>query len=574
MRRMSTLFVAVLLVVVSSGVSEAVPQYIQSPPLSQVVTAKAGDVGSGSVKVPLITWGGDIATVYANGNQKSTQRGSFFDQEGLNFVLFREDDFRKQCEMYIRGETPYLRGTLGMINMCIGAASRDPKTKPVVVYQLTWSNGGDALVVKSGIKTPKELRGKTIAVQAYGPHVDYLAKILADAGLSIKDVNIKWTKDLTGNDNTPAAALRTDPSVHAALVIIPDALALTSGGNTGSGAEDSVKGARIMLSTKTANRVIADVYAVRVDYLQAHRAEVQKFTRALMRAEEMLRDLVKNKTARQAEYRQMISAAATILMDSPSAVADTEGMYGDAEFVGYRGNVKFFGDPAYPRNLDKLTGEIQTSFIPLGLLSGRVALDHARWDYKVLAQGLRDVQGVEAPKFDTGEVAKVVTRKQQQGTLAEGELFSLEVYFEPNQNAFPADLYRDSFAKVVELVSTYGGAVITVEGHSDPLGYLRQKKQGIPEAALRQVEQAAKNLSLTRANAVRDSIIAYAKGKSVRLDPSQFATVGHGIVKAKTGMCGVDPCAPKTEQEWRNNMRVEFRIIQVEAEASVFKPLQ
>jgi hypothetical protein len=37
-------------------------------------------------------------------------------------------------------------------------------------------------------------------------------------------------------------------------------------------------------------------------------------------------------------------------------------------------------------------------------------------------------------------------------------------------------------------------------------------------------------------------------------------------------MCGADPCAPASEAEWLANMRVEFRIIQVEAEASVFKP--
>jgi outer membrane protein OmpA-like peptidoglycan-associated protein len=78
---------------------------------------------------------------------------------------------------------------------------------------------------------------------------------------------------------------------------------------------------------------------------------------------------------------------------------------------------------------------------------------------------------------------------------------------------------------------------------------------------------------LTRANAVRDEIVKYAKSKSIVLDESQFATVGHGFLSPKTGMCGKDPCAPKTEAEWRNNMRVEFRIIQIEAESDVFKPL-
>jgi len=72
-----------------------------------------------------------------------------------------------------------------------------------VIYQLSWSAGGDALVVSSKIKKPSDLKGKTIAVQAYGPHVDYLAKVLTDAGLSVKDVKIKWTKDLTGTKQTP-----------------------------------------------------------------------------------------------------------------------------------------------------------------------------------------------------------------------------------------------------------------------------------------------------------------------------------------------------------------------------------
>jgi hypothetical protein len=49
--------------------------------------------------------------------------------------------------------------------------------------------------------------------------------------------------------------------------------------------------------------------------------------------------------------------------------------------------------------------------------------------------------------------------------------------------------------------------------------------------------------------------------------------VGHGIADPKSGLCGTDPCAPKSEREWRDNMRVEFRVIQVEAEESVFRPL-
>jgi hypothetical protein len=78
---------------------------------------------------------------------------------------------------------------------------------------------------------------------------------------------------------------------------------------------------------------------------------------------------------------------------------------------------------------------------------------------------------------------------------------------------------------------------------------------------------------VARAAAVRDAVIAEAGRNSTSLDPSQFAVAGHGIASPRTGMCGTDPCPPKTEQEWLSNMRVVFRIVQVEAEASVFKPL-
>jgi outer membrane protein OmpA-like peptidoglycan-associated protein len=426
--------------------------------------------------------------------------------------------------------------------------------------------------VKPGIDTAADLKGKTIAVQAYGPHVHYLSKILSDAGLSVDDVKIKWVRDLTGTDNTSMEAFYQN-DVDAAMMIVPDGLVLTSNGNVGTGAEGSVKGAKILLSTKTASRIISDVYAVRSDYLETNRDDVEKFVHGLMLAEEQLRDLYKNKESRMAEFKSMIKASAEILLDSPEAVSDAESLYTDCEYVGFSGNVKFFGDPNYPRNMTNLTAQIQDAFLKIGLLSKKVSIDHARFDYNTLKAGLKNTGGVEVPRFDTTQVAAVVQRKQQQGSLNEGELFSFEVYFQPNQNQFSADMYQEAFNKVIELAATYGGAIITIEGHSDPLGYLKAKKKGESDIILRNIKQSAKNLSLSRANAVRASIIDHASSNSIVLDETQFAVVGHGISKPSSGVCGNDPCAPKTEQEWRNNMRVEFRIIQVEAEASVFNPL-
>ncbi|MCI5221826.1 MAG: nitrate ABC transporter substrate-binding protein [Candidatus Electrothrix sp. AR4] len=555
-----------------SGMSFAV-QYVDAPPLTVVVTVQVQDVKDGeTVQVPVITWGGDIATLLANGNSTVTEKNSIFSKKKLNLKLTRMDNFKQQVEAYIKGETPYLRGTMGMINMASEVLHRDPRTRPIIIYQMTWSDGGDCLVVKSGIRSAKDLKGKTVALQAYGPHVDYLAKLLRDAGLKMSDVTIKWVKDLTGTDNTPAEALY-EKDIDAAMVIIPDGLMLTSNGSVGTGAEGSVKGAKIMLSTKSANRIIADVYAVRSDYFAAHKQEVQGFVHGLLLAEQETKTLFTNKKSRLADYKKTVTTAAEILLDSAAATADAEALYGDCEYVGFQGNVKFFTDTNWPRNLNRLTDEVQASFITGGLLSRKIPLQQADWNYDALRTGLSGIDAVETPKFDTKAVAQVVAKKQTLGTLDEGELFSFEVFFKPNQNNFSADQYSDAFTKVVDLASTYGGAVITVEGHSDPMGYLRKVKKKETDIVLNRIKQAAKNLSTTRALAVRDSIMSYSSNKGVNLDTSQFTVLGHGIMQARTGMCGQLPCAPKTKEEWLSNMRVVFRIIQIEAEESAFIPL-
>jgi outer membrane protein OmpA-like peptidoglycan-associated protein len=315
------------------------------------------------------------------------------------------------------------------------------------------------------------------------------------------------------------------------------------------------------------------VYAVRSDYLESHREEVESFVHGLLQGQEALQSLVKEKASKQKAYQRTIRNAAELLLDSPQAVADTEGLYADAQFVGWKGNVDFFTNPKFPRSLAQLSTEAQGSFQQLGLLSKSQALAQAGWDYEKLKSGLSNVDGKNAGRFDEQKVATVISRRQRQGTLGDGELFSFEIFFKPNQNGFSADLYQESFAKVVEYASTYGGALVTIEGHSDPLGYLRKKKAGQPDVVLGQTKQSAKNLSLSRAVAVRDNIIKFASGNSISLDPSQFAVVGHGISKPKSGVCGTDPCAPKSEKAWRDNMRVEFRVLQIEAEESIFSPL-
>lgn len=545
-------------------------EFLEAKPLGQVVRVDAAPVATtGKLRVPVITWGGDVATIHA-------QLAGLFSAQGLDVDLFLENNFPKQVEACLAGKTPYLRGTLGMVNAA-AEAFKQRGIDLVVVYQLTWSNGGDAMVVRAPIKSPLDLKNKALALQLYGPHMDYVANILQSAEVPIGSVRFKWLRELSlpqedtkGVIVDPVDAFITDPAIDAVMCISPDAMNLTSGGQTGTGASGSVKGARILLSTKTASRVIADVYAVRSDYFAKNRARVQQFVRALIAGQEQLTDLLGRKE-KPPEFQKLLTQSADLLLGTPKATADVEGLLGDCEFVGFAGNQQFFTGQGTTRTLTTLDDEIQTAFAQMGLVKTRVALSAANWDYAADFTGLAGGgTGTAAPRFDAQKVAAKVEKEiavEPSAWAETGTLFQIEINFEPNQDEFPQNRYANDFKKALSVAQTYGGSLIVVEGHSDPLGILKARQNHESNVVLGQMEQQAKNLSLQRARAVRESFLDYSKSKGVKLDESQFVAVGLGIATPKFN-------PPRTKEEWAANRRVLFRIKQVEAELSEFTPLQ
>jgi len=119
------------------------------------------------LRVPFITWGGDMVTFYANGGLR-TKPGTVFNKQGLNLELVPGDDFIGQVREYLSGKTPFLRGTFRMIGMASEVIGQDPRTKGVVILQLTWS-AGDHMVVRPNIGRIDDLKGKTIVLQKGGP---------------------------------------------------------------------------------------------------------------------------------------------------------------------------------------------------------------------------------------------------------------------------------------------------------------------------------------------------------------------------------------------------------------------
>lgn len=578
MRKMMGVLAAAMLFAIAAGVitnGEAAPKYVKPMPLAEVVKTPVGQVkDTGCVPAPYITWGADMDTIYGNGNAKKTVAGSIFEKEGICIELFREDILRKQLEAYLSGRTPYGRGTLGQMNQALELLSRDPRTVPIVFHRMSCSAGGDVLVVKDNIKTLQDLKGKVIVTQLDGVHIDFLMNVLIDAGLTPDDVEIRYTENIVGiADDTPGGAFHDDPTVSAAFVLSTDAATLTEA-KSRPGTEGHVIGAKVKFSTKTGDDILIDVYWVRSDYDAAHHDKVMRFRHGILLAEERVRELFKNPA--NAGYKPFITASAEMLFDSPLAAKDAEGLYGDGITAGFADNVKFFTDQNNVRNFDRLTADIQGKLIQLGLISKTFPLAHGTWDYEALKKGLTNVADVQVKRFNPGEVARIVATKDQQGTLKESELFSYEVYFEPQNPRFSL-AYKNNAKIIMDAIQNaekYGGAIITVKGHSNQQEYIVKKRAGVSDRELKDITQITRNLSKQRAEALKEIVIVEAKNRGIIMDPTQFTTIGKGIEEPLSGMCGSDPCPARSKDEWERGSRVVFTITTIEAESSAYIPLQ
>ncbi|MEM1373126.1 MAG: ABC transporter substrate-binding protein [Pseudomonadota bacterium] len=530
--------------------------------LAEVVTDPVRDCAPGwNENMPLIAWGADGVVAWANGGSLEND-GGLLGEAGLPLSLSVEDSFEVQLRNYLACETPYLRGTLGMLAAAAPVTEFDARTEQIVFFKHSFS-AGDGIVAAEGIARIGDLAGKRIAIQANGPHVDFVGRILSDGGLSFSDVDIVWTTDLTGDGDTPSAAI-ADGRADAAAVILPDARFLTSGGNVGTGAEGSVRGATILISTQEAASVIGDYIAVRADYFDANRDDIERMVNLLFQAEEEMRVfMAKDGDPRQEQMASLMAG------DFLGGLPVEEGVFlwQDAITDGWAGNAKHFADPSEARRYEVLLEEVNVALRGADRLDAPANLATAEWDFTALTGGLTNLDERQIAAFDPEAAAAAVQKLRRTGQLDANTKIDFEVYFEPDSTDFPVALYAQDFEEILRLASTYSGAIITVEGHSDPLHFLRREQGGADNAELRAIRTSTQNLSLDRAIAVVDALTSYSGDIGVRMNRDQFTVDGVGISTPRHN-------PPQTEAQWRENMRVVFRVLTVQAEATSFAPLQ
>ncbi len=560
-----------------------------------------------TVQVPYILWGGDVATFLANGDLK-TKPQSIFQQSGLDVQLVPGDDFVGQVRNYMEGKSPFLRGTMHMIGLAGEVVGSDPRTKPVIIMQLSWS-AGDHIVARKAIRNLNDLKNKKIVCQQGGPHVGLLYDSLAAAKLNRSDVTIVWTKDITG-PNGPAEAFRKDPSIDACCVITPDMMGLSTGLNEeGNGAEGTVAGAHVVNSTAQMSRSIADVYAVRRDWYDANKDWVKKFVAGQLKATEQLvamrRGLEETKKLAK-DYEQILALSQRIFGKEtlPTLEQDAHGLLLDCSFVGLTGQIAFFLDKG---NLSGFNGKMSEAIdlaTSWGYAKGRNGFDPNDFDYKAIAKmaGIAYAEPKATERFN--DKNKAESSDMFLGdNLDSNTIVSFTIGFEPDQKDFSADRYGADFARALKEASKFGNARVIIRGHSDPTKTLLDLvKSGISKGIIQQngvpgnyryfmngkpldlsrtkevmelikggsfgggnpdpsiTMQAALNLSKSRADSVFAELQRYAKQAEINIDLTQIVPVGAGVM---------EPVIPKPRniEEAKENMRVEFRIVKVNPES-------
>ena len=548
---------------------------------SAVFQTPFAPVTPGLKKLPILTWAPDGHIVTANAGLKADSNSPLAKALGTPVEIVVMDRIDEQVKAVIGGQ-PFFRGTIAQVALANeGLRAINPKLELVVIYQISWSTGADGFVATDAKSLP-ELKGKAIVGQLNGPHLlDMVPKILEDAGLQPGDVEFRYVREISNTATEavavatdPANALRNDRTLAGSAMIGPDIAAVTSGEGKGA-----VKNSRALFTTRTANRLIADVIAVRRDYFEGNEAALKQMVKVLLdEANGFAADLDNVALKKTADARKLTAfkkkcePLAKIFLGDASFVNDFILWIGvDAELAKVRGNVEFFQSAKNPVGFQPTVTNVQNYLTKAGFIGGKAALAHADWDCSNLGASVFAGRTATPAFIDTQAV------RQAAAKAGSNELFKYTFQFSAAESELKWRDYEQVFDALHEKVKRYGGAVIQIRGHADPFlynffkmkltngekTYAKGAQTGLPIPPLESVANAANKLSYTRAAAVKTAYAGYLREK-IGAGPEEIDLSRFDI----RGMALSEPIYPNpvTKEQTAANMRGELVIIAVETE--------
>ena len=482
------------------------------------------------VQFPINIWPGWAPIIVANNGLEPNENSVFYKKYGFYVKLAIVDDPVKARDLFASGHSHVLWGTLDMMALFAPELVKDSRTVPVICQQIDWSGGGDGIVARGDIRNINDFRmrnGKRrkVVLAQNSPSHYLVMSLLIDAGIDPAQVDFKWAGD------APAAAkiFVQDQTYDAFVGWSPDIYTVS----------DKVPGTRLVVTTGSANHLIADVWAVRNDFYRDHPDIVANLMRGIFEGMDMVRKDV-------AGAAQTLSKAYNIPVEDCQNMIGKDGgiAEGDAHLTNYRENSNFFLDPMNPSNFEIVWNRASTIYKTLGAIDAPVpsAKAKAAGILAKMSEEYKDVHDLSQPSFKPGALFKTA-----EASASEILTKSVIISFEPNQAVLNPG-YDASIPATMEeigkLAGVFGNAYIVVEGNTDA-----SRKGVVPADLVRQ-------LSYDRADAVRKSIL-----NKYKFDPNKFKVIGNGWDNPVPGM--TDSSNPEHNKK---NRRVEVKVFPLEKE--------
>jgi NitT/TauT family transport system substrate-binding protein len=440
-------------------------------------------------------WSGWLPVIAANHGTKANKDSIFYKKYGFQVQMQLIDDPVAARDAFAAGKVHTLWGTVDMMTLFAGELSKDTRTAPRIYQQIDWSNGGDGIVVRKAIRNVSDLKGKTVVLAQNSPSQYYLTSLLLNAGMRPSDVKMKFTNDAF----QAAAAFASDASLDACVSWAPDIYRIP----------ESNKNTRILSTTADANKLIADVYAVRADFAKDHPDIVEGLVAGIFEG----MDMVKQNPADPVKW---MADAFTI---DPK---DAMGMVNDAHPTNFAENVQFFLNASNPTNFERTWKNSSYVYHELNQINVAVPFDQVM-DFSVI-QALdkrgtfKEHKDESVTSFTPGS-SKITAEKILTQTIRINFYPNSANPYEPAHDqdgvAVAGKLYDPNVDATLERVARLSGqfarAVIVIEGHAD------SSMKG------RVAVSAVDELSRQRAEAIKQALV-----QKYKFDPNKFKVEGKG----------------------------------------------
>lgn len=491
-------------------------------------TASYKPLQKGVVRFAINVWAGWAPIVLANDGFQPGKEWTAADGKKFKVELVLIDDPVAMRDAYAAGNVHIGWATLDMVPLFLEELRKDSRVMPRVFQQIDWSNGGDGIVGR-GVETIGDLRGKTVVLAQNSPSHYFLLNALINAGVQPAEVNFKFTADAF----QAAAAFNADKKISAVVSWAPDIYNLAD-----------VKGNKLLVTTQTANKLIADVWFARADFAKDNMPILEGIVRGIFDAMVALKD-----DANKQKVASLLGKGYSI---QPS---EALAMLGDAHWTNYAENREFFMNQNNPANFERTWETAYYLYKKIGQVAQKTAFDQVM-DFSLIQKLGKD----EKYASQKDEYTVTFTPRAVSAIKAEsGEILTktVVIHFFPNSSEIDKVIevqegdktvkkpYDPNVGFVLEeigkLAAQYGASRIIIEGHTDA-----SMKGQVPDSAV-------KDLSTLRANAVKEALV----NKYKTLQPNQFTAAGMGWdVPADDNDAG----------NHAKNRRVEVKVYPLEAQ--------